>query len=297
MASTGSKKRTSSREAPPAALPELGMDSRSLQRSIAAHLAYSLAKDRFSATDFDRYKSLALAVRDRLFRRWSATQRRYYDTTAKRVYYLSLEFLMGRTLRNAVLNLGLEKSVRIALERLGMDLEELESQEVDAGLGNGGLGRLAACFLDSMATQALPAYGYGIRYEYGIFSQHIVEGRQVEAPDSWLRNGNPWEIERPEYIYPVQFHGTVAEGTDELGRKSVEWRDTTTVMAMAYDTPIPGYRNETVNNMRPSPRASSTSPPSTTATTRVPSRTRPSRNPSRASCTRTTMCRPDGSSA
>ena len=211
---------------------------------------FAFAKDEYSATARDNFNSLALAVRDRLVERWIATQQGYYKNECKRVYYLSLEFLMGRTLGNALLSLGLEESVSLAMRKLGCRVEELEELEQDAGLGNGGLGRLAACLLDSMATMAIPAYGYGIRYDYGIFFQRIRDGGQVETPDNWLRHGNPWEVERPEHLYPVHFYGRLSETTNSAGRLVVEWKDTQTVMAMAYDTPIPGYRNGTVNNLR-----------------------------------------------
>jgi starch phosphorylase len=222
----------------------------SLQRAFAHHLEYSLAKDEYTATPRDRFVSLALAVRDRLVERWIRTQQTYYERDAKRVYYLSLEFLLGRTLGNSLVNLGLEETAHRALHELGYDLEALEETEWDAGLGNGGLGRLAACLLDSMATLELPAYGYGIRYEYGIFFQRIVAGHQVETPDTWLRYGNPWEIGRPENLYPVRFYGWVREDTDERGHLRHEWVDTRDVMAMAYDTPIPGFKNDTVNTLR-----------------------------------------------
>ncbi|MBN1835818.1 MAG: glycogen/starch/alpha-glucan phosphorylase [Spirochaetales bacterium] len=228
----------------------LGVDVEALKESFVHNLEFALAKDEYSATALDNYKSLALTVRDRLFERWIETQQAYYRVDAKRVYYLSLEFLIGRTLGNAVLNLGLEENLRKAMEELGYDMEDLEQREFDAGLGNGGLGRLAACFLDSMATLALPAYGYGIRYEYGIFYQRIRAGAQVETPDSWLRYGNPWEIERPEFLYPVRFYGQVNQWIDGEGRLRMDWTDTQEIMAMAYDTPVPGYRNDTVNNMR-----------------------------------------------
>ena len=178
------------------------------------------------------------------------TQQSYYAKDAKRVYYLSLEFLMGRALGNSLINLDLYDGAADALKELGYNLEEIRETEWDAGLGNGGLGRLAACFLDSMATLELPAYGYGIRYEYGIFFQKIVDGYQMETPDNWLRYGNPWEFARPEYLYPVRFHGSVRQYKDEKGRLCFEWVDTDMVMAMAYDTPVPGYKNNTVNNMR-----------------------------------------------
>ena len=158
---------------------------------------YALAKDEYSATARDNFNSLALAVRDRLIERWMTTQQSYYQNDSKRVYYLSLEFLMGRTLGNALLNLGLTASAHTALHKLGCRLEDLEGLEHDAGLGNGGLGRLAACLMDSMATLGVPVYGYGLRYEYGIFFQRLRGGRQEETPDNWLRHGNPWEISVP----------------------------------------------------------------------------------------------------
>uniref|UniRef100_A0A2R8PHY7 Alpha-1,4 glucan phosphorylase n=1 Tax=Callithrix jacchus TaxID=9483 RepID=A0A2R8PHY7_CALJA len=163
----------------------------------------------------------------------------------KRIYYLSLEFYMGRTLQNTMVNLGLQNACDEAIYQLGLDLEELEEIEEDAGLGNGGLGRLAACFLDSMATLGLAAYGYGIRYEFGIFNQKIVNGWQVEEADDWLRYGNPWEKARPEYMLPVHFYGRVEHTPD-----GVKWLDTQVVLAMPYDTPVPGYKNNTVNTMR-----------------------------------------------
>jgi len=228
----------------------LGTDAESLQRSVAQHLECSLAKDTYSATRLDIYKSLVYTVRDRMVERWIATQQTYYDKDVKRVYYLSLEFLIGRTLGNSLISLDLLDQVNQACHELGYELEELREIEWDAGLGNGGLGRLAACFLDSMATLELPAYGYGIRYEYGIFSQKMNDGYQVEISDNWLRYENPWEIARPEYLYKVKFYGRVHQFTDAQGRLCHEWDDTRDVMAMAYDTPIPGYRNSTVNNLR-----------------------------------------------
>uniref|UniRef100_A0A8C4IJX0 Alpha-1,4 glucan phosphorylase n=1 Tax=Dicentrarchus labrax TaxID=13489 RepID=A0A8C4IJX0_DICLA len=193
----------------------------------------------------DYYFALAHTVRDHLVGRWIRTQQFYYEADPKRVYYLSLEFYMGRTLQNTMINLGLQNACDEAIYQLGLDMEELEEMEEDAGLGNGGLGRLAACFLDSMATLGLAAYGYGIRYEYGIFNQKIRDGWQVEEADDWLRHGNPWEKARPEYMLPVHFYGRVEETRD--GSK---WVDTQVVLAMPYDTPIPGYMNNTVNTMR-----------------------------------------------
>ena len=168
-----------------------------IRQSILRHLQYTLAElPRHVDSNWEPYVSLALAVRDRMIANWIKTQETYYNQDAKRVYYLSLEFLMGRTLGNAMTNLGLVDACRDALMDLGYSLEDLRDAEWDAGLGNGGLGRLAACFLDSLATLQLPAYGYGIRYEYGIFHQRIVNGNQVEVPDTWLEYGNPWEIPR-----------------------------------------------------------------------------------------------------
>ncbi len=185
-------------------------------------MEYSQAKTRHTAQTLDWYKSLALAVRDRVMERWNDTQEAYYRNDAKRVYYLSMEFLLGRTIHNALLNLDLLEPARKAMQDFGMDLDELIVEEPDAGLGNGGLGRLAACFVDSMATMQLPATGYGIRYDYGIFEQAIVDGFQVERPDDWLRQGNAWEIVRSEYTYLVKFGGRVEQSTDAEGRMQTD---------------------------------------------------------------------------
>jgi glycogen phosphorylase len=231
-------------------LPSDGNDKESVRTSILRHLEYTLGElPRHVDGNWEPYVSLALAVRDRMVDNWIRTQESYYDQDAKRVYYLSLEFLMGRTLGNAMLNLDVTEACRQALTDLGYTLEELRDAEWDAGLGNGGLGRLAACFLDSLATLQLPAYGYGIRYEYGIFHQRIVNGRQVEVPDTWLEYGNPWEIPRPTDLFPVQFYGNVHQWT-EHGQFKARWENTEEVLAMPYDTPIPGYKNGTVNTLR-----------------------------------------------
>jgi len=226
-----------------------GMDIQSIKESFVNHLEYSLAKQDYSATAIDAYKCAAFLTRDRLIERWIETQHTYNEEDPKRVYYLSLEFLIGRTLGNSLINLGLYDETAKAVHELGYDLEELREKEWDAGLGNGGLGRLAACFMDSLATLELPAVGYGIRYEYGIFFQQIENGYQVETPDNWLRMGNPWEFPRPEYLYPVNFYGRV-ESYDDNGVTRYRWVDTELIMAMAYDTPVPGYNNNTVNNLR-----------------------------------------------
>jgi glycogen phosphorylase len=219
-------------------------------KAIIDHLIYSIAKDRFSATDRDKFLSFALSVRDLLIERWINTQQYYYRRDVKRVYYLSLEFMMGKLLESNITNLALVDDYRYASNVLGLSYEELLEIEEDAGLGNGGLGRLAACFLDSMATLAYPGYGYGIRYEYGIFSQRIQNGYQIESPDSWLRYGNPWEIPRPEVLYPIKFYGRVNTFYGSDRRMRMQWVDAEEVMAMAYDYPVPGYKNETVNNLR-----------------------------------------------
>jgi len=224
-------------------------DPISLKRAFADHLQYSEGADEHSATALDRFFAVALLVRDRLMRRWIETQQLYYRKDAKRVYYLSLEFLMGKALENNLVNLGIHDAMRQALADLGLDLADLLSQEPDAGLGNGGLGRLAACFLDSLATLSYPGYGYGIRYEFGIFDQEIRAGYQVERPDDWLRFGNPWEVPRPENVVPVSFYGRTEHET-ENGKTRVRWLDVRHVLGMPYDVPIAGYQNGTVNTLR-----------------------------------------------
>jgi starch phosphorylase len=199
------------------------------------------------SSDYDKYRSLALAVRERLMRDRLATERRLLARDPKSVHYLSLEFLMGRTLQNAILNLDIGEEARAVMGEMGKVLEDAYEEEHDAGLGNGGLGRLAACFLDSLATLAIPACGYGIRYEYGIFNQVIEGGRQVERPDYWLFRGNPWETARPEEIVRVRFHGRTRHEVDAGGRRRVAWLDTDDVLAMPYETLVPGFRNGVAN--------------------------------------------------
>ena len=221
-----------------------------LKSAVMDHIEHDIGRDPAYAGTFDHYLGLSNALRGRLMERWVKTQRSYYNRDVKRVYYLSLEFLIGRTLGNTMINLGIENECTKAMEGLGHRMESVREAEWDAGLGNGGLGRLAACFLDSMATLGIPAYGYGIRYEYGIFSQRVKDGYQVESPDNWLRYGTPWEIIRPNHLYPVQFYGRVNQYIDSNGNLKNEWVDTEDIMAMACDTPIPGYRNDNVINMR-----------------------------------------------
>ncbi len=225
-------------------------DADALKRSFADHLQYSQGKDEHTATPMDRYFAAAYAVRDRMMRRWIQTQQTYYKRDAKRVYYLSLEFLMGRLMENNLINLGLQQNMKAALSDLGLDLSDLLAQEPDAGLGNGGLGRLAACFLDSMATLQLPAYGYGIRYEFGIFDQEIRNGYQIERPEEWLRFGCAWEIPRPEAQVPIQLYGRTEHFRDEAGRPRVRWVDGRKVMGMPYDVPVAGYGQGNVNTLR-----------------------------------------------
>ena len=226
------------------------MTKKGIQLSFQVNREYTLAKDQYTATAYDNYLALAIAIRDRLVERWIMTQQDYHKKNKKRVYYLSMEFLIGRLLGNYILNLTLAKEVKEAVEELGLDLEELRDQEVDAGLGNGGLGRLAACFLDSMATLGIPAHGYGIRYDYGIFTQKIENGCQVERPDEWLRLGNPWEFARPEYAVKVHFYGQTRSYHDREGKLLVQWIDTNDILAMPYDIPVPGYKNDVVNTLR-----------------------------------------------
>lgn len=227
-----------------------GNDVEAVRASILSNLEYRLAKDQYSATAYDRFLSTAYAVVERLVERWITTQQTYHNRNVKRVYYLSMEFLIGRSLENSLINLGLYDVLQEALKELGMDLETLRNYEVDAGLGNGGLGRLAACFLDSMATLRIPAHGYGLRYEYGLFNQKILNGRQIETPDNWLARTNPWEVARPEYTFKVRFGGTVEHKPDVFGRKKTNWWGGEEVIAMAYDIPVPGYGVNNVNTLR-----------------------------------------------
>ena len=226
------------------------MDRDGLLESMANHIEFSQCKNRYTAEDFDIFRSFALSIRDRLVEFWNDTQQTYHRKKCKQVYYLSLEYLIGRSLKNNLLNLGISDAGEDAIRKIGYDLEEIQELEHDAGLGNGGLGRLAACFLESMATLELPAHGYGIRYEFGIFKQQFENGAQVEAPDNWLEEGYPWEIPRWEVVYPVHFFGQVKEIINKKGKSKRAWVETEEVLAMAYDVPIAGYGNHTVNNLR-----------------------------------------------
>jgi len=231
-------------------VPPLGMDEAALALDIRRYFGNFLGRDKHCRSSHYPYQALALALRDRLMERWKRTRYAYEEQDVRHAYYLSLEFLMGRTLNNALLNLGLAETADPTLRRLGLDLEELIDVEHDAGLGNGGLGRLAACFLDSCATLQLPVMGYGIRYEYGMFRQHVENCRQVEEPDHWLRDGNPWERERPEHTLRIQYYGHTERYQDVEGHTHARWVDSHDVLAVPFDTPIPGYKNDTVNMLR-----------------------------------------------
>lgn len=224
-------------------------DVPSIQKSIVDHVEYTIARSRFKFDDFEAYKATANSVRDRLLESWNDNQQFYRDNDSKRVYYLSMEFLMGRSLLNSVFNLGIKGEYAQALSELGYDLEVVVEQERDAALGNGGLGRLAACFMDSLATMNYSAWGYGLRYQYGMFRQQIQDGYQHEQPDYWLNFGNPWEIERVHVTYPVKFYGKVDEDWVD-GRKLIKWIPEEEVEAVAYDNPIPGYKTSNTINLR-----------------------------------------------
>ncbi|MFI5236435.1 MAG: glycogen/starch/alpha-glucan phosphorylase [Ignavibacteriales bacterium] len=224
--------------------------SYSLSNQFAEHLEFRLIRDRITATGEDAYYALSLAIRDKLVRKWLRTQHQYNQKDVKRVYYLSLEYLMGRLLGNSLINMDYYDECYKILKEDGYSLEEIREFEHDMGLGNGGLGRLASCYLDSMATLELPAYGYGIRYEYGIFNQAVENGAQVEYPDHWLQKGNPWDILRRDLDYRVKFYGKTNKVLNPDGTYGFEWVDTEDVLAVAYDIPVPGYKNDTVNNLR-----------------------------------------------
>lgn len=221
-----------------------------LGQELARHLNFTLGHHGQVADAQYLYRALAIAVRDRLMDKWRKTKQRLAASDQRKVYYLSLEFLIGRSLGNAVQNLDMDADARESLRQYGMQLEELADKEMDAGLGNGGLGRLAACFLDSCANLELPVTGYGIRYEYGMFHQHIEDGRQIEDPDHWLRDGNPWEVERPESTRRIRFYGRTETYHDDQGVPRIRWVDTWDILAVPFDMPIPGYRNDTVTTLR-----------------------------------------------
>lgn len=234
----------------PAHGARIGMEPAVLKRAVLDHLLYTCAKDLEDATPLDMYTALAHTVRDRLVHRWLATERTYEELDVKRAYYLSSEFLVGRSLGLCLINLGLHEAAVALMKERGLDLDAVLEQEGDPGLGNGGLGRLAACFMDSLATLELPAVGYGIRYEYGIFEQRIEKGEQIERRDNWLQYGNSWEIPRHDLVQTVRFHGHVEQHRDERGRLRFEWLETSEVIGLPHDSFIVGHECNTVNTLR-----------------------------------------------
>jgi len=225
-------------------------DPAAIRAEILEKLAYSVGKDPIAAKRHDWLTATILALRDRIIDRWMDSTRAAYQAQAKRVYYLSLEFLIGRLLRDALSNLELEQPFEKALDDLNVDLDLIEHLEPDAALGNGGLGRLAACFMESMASLGIPAYGYGIRYDHGLFRQKIMDGWQVELPEDWLEHGNPWEFPRREAAYVIGFGGSVALETMSDGKQRRRWRPGETLLASACDTPMVGWRGKRVNTLR-----------------------------------------------
>jgi starch phosphorylase len=230
--------------------PLLPMDADGILHDFVRYFGRTLGRHRLGPRSPFVYQALVYAVRDRLTERWSKTRVALDHADGRRVCYLSLEFLMGRLLRNTLLNLGLEETCELALQRLGLPLADVFETEHDTGLGNGGLGRLAACFLDSCATLRLPVMGYGIRYQYGMFRQRIDDGYQCEEPDPWLVEGFPWEIERFELTQRVSFGGRTEHYLDDDGKQRHRWIETHDVLAVPFDVPIPGYRNDVVNTLR-----------------------------------------------
>ena len=231
-------------------LPHKGLKKQDFIASFKEYYVNLLGRDEYSQNTHYAYDALGLTLRDRIMERWKETHHTYKQARCKRTFYLSMEYLMGRSLSNAMLNLGVHDIVTKAMSDLGITIAELIDSEVDAGLGNGGLGRLAACFMDSCATLQLPVIGYGLRYEYGMFTQLIVEGEQEEKPDHWLRFRNVWEVKRLEYSHVIKFGGRSEVLKDGQGLNHYVWLDTCDVLAVAYDTPVPGYQNNTVNTLR-----------------------------------------------
>lgn len=222
-----------------------------LEDRFINHVETTLARSMYNCDDLAAYQALSNSLRDKLILQWNKTQQLYTIKETKRLYYLSLEFLMGRALDNAMINLNVKDLCKKSVDELGFNLEDIIEREPDAGLGNGGLGRLAACFIDSLSTGNYPGWGYGLRYNYGIFSQKIINGYQVEHPDYWLKFGNPWEIPRLEIRIPIDFYGTVQTTIDsKTGKSKKEWLGGERVLAIAYDFPIPGFKTNNVNNLR-----------------------------------------------
>jgi starch phosphorylase len=230
--------------------PELPMTADAILKDLTHYYGHMLGRRTIRTKSPFLYQAVVYATRDRLMERWGKTRKAMERDSNRRVSYLSLEFLMGRLLQNALLNLDIEDQTSAALQRIGLDLEDVYEREHDAGLGNGGLGRLAACFLDSCATLSLPVVGYGIRYHYGMFRQRLQDGYQVEETDQWLREGFPWEVERYEFVQTIKFGGRTIARTNTKGQTRYDWVDTRDVLAIPYDVPIPGYKNDVVNTLR-----------------------------------------------
>src|SRR5688572_8251903 len=228
----------------------VALNKEAIKHAFLDNLFYIQGKFPALATKTDYYMALAYAVRDRMLQRWISTAAAYTKQGSRTVCYFSAEFLMGPHLGNNLINLGIYDSARSAVTELGLDFEELLATEDEPGLGNGGLGRLAACFIDSLATLEIPSLGYGIRYEFGIFQQEIIDGWQVEKTDKWLSVGNPWEIARPEWAVAVKLRGCTEEYVDESGRSRVRWHPQRIVHGVPYDTPILGYHSNTANTLR-----------------------------------------------
>src|SRR6266566_3143237 len=234
----------------PAIAPAENDDLDEIKSAVLAKLALELGKDASVATDRDWFVAAALTIRDRVVHRWLAVDRASHAQGRKRVYYLSLEFLIGRLFADVLCNLGWTEIFRAALGDLGVDLNRLRAAEPDAALGHGGLGRLAACFMESMASLGIPADGHGIRYDHGLFRQVIRDGWQQEFPEEWLSFGNPWEFERPEVIYDIQFGGWVENTVSPKGRSQSIWHAEETIKAVPYDIPVLGWRERHVNPLR-----------------------------------------------
>jgi starch phosphorylase len=228
----------------------LGSDRESILESIVDHLEHVRVRDHHSARPLDVFRAVAAAARARMADRWHESRQRHWESGVKRVYYLSMEYLPGRLLRDALYNLGILDATRAAVAELGHDLDTIFDVEEDPALGNGGLGRLASCFLDSMATLGIAGMGYGIRYDYGLFRQSFQDGRQTEAPDVWLSHGTPWEVPRTDVTFTIRYNGRVEPRVDETGRVHFEWLDTDDVLAVAHDIPVPGFGNGVVNTLR-----------------------------------------------
>ena len=226
------------------------LDKAELKNSILRKLRRQYGKTMEEAHEYEIYYAVSRATLDYVVEKWYNTKKTYVKKHAKQIYYFSAEFLMGRYLGNNLINLQMNEVIRETLSELGVDINKVEDQEIDTGLGNGGLGRLAACFLDSMATLKLPGHGYGLRYKYGMFEQRIENGFQVEYPDNWTKYGDPWSIKRMDRVFEVKFGGKIEVHRDEVGKEYFKRVDTENVLAVAYDVPIIGYGNDTVNTLR-----------------------------------------------